>query len=60
MTITIIGMGLIGGSLCKAIKTKTSYTCYGVNRNPAFLEAPHRDKAIDKGFTLGERLPKSD
>lgn len=60
MTITIIGMGLIGGSLCKAIKTKTSYTCYGVNRNPAVLEAALRDRAIDKGFSLGERLPISD
>jgi prephenate dehydrogenase len=60
MTITIIGMGLIGGSLCKAIKAKTPYTCYGVNRNPAVLEAALRDKAIDKGFSLADKLPVSD
>ena len=60
MTITVIGLGLIGGSLCKAIKAKTGYTCYGVNRNPAVLEAALRDGAIDRGFTLEERLPASD
>lgn len=60
MTITVIGLGLIGGSLCKAIKAKTDYTCYGVNRNPAVLEAALRDGAIDRGFALEERLPVSD
>ena len=60
MTITVIGLGLIGGSLCKAIKAKTTYTCYGVNRNPAVLEDALRDKAIDKGFPMGEKLPESD
>ena len=36
MTITVIGLGLIGGSLCKAIKAKTAHTCYGVNRNGCY------------------------
>lgn len=60
MTITVIGLGLIGGSLCKAIKVKTENTCYGVNRNPAVLDAALKDGAIDRGFALGERLPVSD
>ena len=60
MTITVIGMGLIGGSLCKAIKSKTSHTCYGINRNPAVLEAALKDGAIDRGFPIGEKLPPSD
>jgi len=60
MTITVIGMGLIGGSLCKAIKGKTTYNCYGVNRSPAVLEAALKDGAIDKGFSLNEKLPESD
>lgn len=60
MTITIIGMGLIGGSLCKAIKAKTPYTCYGVNRNPMVLEAALRENVIDKGFSLKDKLPVSD
>lgn len=60
MTITIIGLGLIGGSLCKAIKTKTSHTCYGVNRNPAVLESALRDGAVDRAFSLEEQLPASD
>ncbi len=60
MTITIIGLGLIGGSLCKAIKARTPHICYGVNRNPAVLESALRDGAIDRGFFLEERLPESD
>ncbi len=60
MTITVIGLGLIGGSLCKAIKAKTAHTCYGVNRNPAVLDVALKDGAIDRGFALEERLPASD
>ena len=31
--IAVVGLGLIGGSMAKTIKKRTSYEVYGVNRN---------------------------
>lgn len=59
MIITVIGLGLIGGSLCKAIKEKTDYTCYGVNRSRKALDAALADGAID-GAYLTDEIPASD
>lgn len=59
MTITVIGLGLIGGSLCKAIKEKTEYICYGVNRSRKALDAALSDGAID-GAYLTDEIPASD
>ncbi len=33
MKIAVVGLGLIGGSFCKAIKAYTNHTCLGVGRN---------------------------
>ena len=33
MKIAVVGLGLIGGSFCKAIKQYTSHTCLGVGRD---------------------------
>lgn len=35
MKIGIAGMGLIGGSLCRALKAYTDHTVLGTTRNPA-------------------------
>lgn len=59
MTVTVIGLGLIGGSLCKAIKARTDYTCYGVNRSRGALDAALADGAIDAAYLTSE-LPASD
>ncbi len=31
MIITAVGLGLIGGSMCKAIKKHTNHTVYGID-----------------------------
>ena len=51
MNIAVIGLGLIGGSICKAIKKYTDHTCFGLNRNPDAISAALADKSIDKAIT---------
>ncbi|MBQ9898560.1 MAG: prephenate dehydrogenase [Ruminococcus sp.] len=50
MNILVVGLGLIGGSLCKALKKYTYHTVYGSNRSPEVEEAAMRDIAIDYRF----------
>ena len=50
MRILISGLGLIGGSLCKALKKYTSHTVIGQNRNNAVAEKALSDGAIDEIF----------
>jgi len=51
MNIAVIGLGLIGGSICKAIKKYTDHTCLGLNRNPNVISAALKDKSIDREIT---------
>ena len=52
MIITIIGLGLIGGSLAKAIKSRTSgHTVYAVNRSFDAIEKAMADKTVESGST---------
>lgn len=44
MNITVVGLGLIGGSFCKAISDKTDNTCYGIDTD---------DKVINEARKLG-------
>ena len=48
MNILVIGLGLIGGSLCKALKKYTYHTVYGCDLNHDIEYAAMRDVAIDK------------
>ncbi|MBQ4534750.1 MAG: prephenate dehydrogenase [Ruminococcus sp.] len=50
MNILVIGLGLIGGSLCKALKKYTYHTVYGCDLNHDIEYAALRDVAIDKPF----------
>ena len=47
MKIGIVGMGLIGGSLCRALKLYTEHTVLGNTRNPATVKFACSVGAID-------------
>lgn len=47
MIVTVVGLGLIGGSLCKTIKKHTDYTVYGVDINKETVEMAVSQGAID-------------
>lgn len=47
MIITAVGLGLIGGSLCKAIKKHTNHTVYGIDINRETVAMALSQNAID-------------
>ena len=47
MTIAVIGLGLIGGSLAKSIKARTSHTVYGCDINEETMLLARLSGAID-------------
>ena len=47
MKITAVGLGLIGGSLCKHIKKHTDYTVGGIDINPETIKMALSQNAID-------------
>ncbi len=51
MKIGIVGMGLIGGSLCRAVKQYTQHRVYGMTRNPATVQFALSAGAIDEELT---------
>lgn len=51
-TVGIIGLGLIGGSLAKALKKNTNHCVLGYNRTPAVAQSALEDEAIDEIMTL--------
>ena len=53
MKIAVIGLGIIGGSFCKAIKKHTDHYVIGVNRTRATAEQALRDGAIDEIGSAG-------
>lgn len=50
MIIGVVGLGLIGGSLCKAIKQNTSHTVYGYDISKSITDYAVMDNAIDKAL----------
>lgn len=48
MKIGVVGLGLIGGSFCKAIKEKTSHECFGMDINSEVIKKAISVSAIDK------------
>ena len=51
MNIGIVGMGLIGGSFCRAMKRYTDHTVLGTTRNPATVKFAGSVGAIDGPLT---------
>lgn len=48
MKIAVVGLGIIGGSFCKAIKKYTDHYIIGHNRTPSTLKKALNDGAIDE------------
>ena len=55
MKIAIVGLGLIGGSLAKAIKKNTQHTCYGLDTDSRAVNSALEQEAID-GEITADRL----
>ena len=52
MRILVVGMGLIGGSICKSIKAATSHAVYGCDVQQTVLDDAIADGAIDGTGTM--------
>ena len=48
MKIAVIGLGIIGGSYCKALKSHTNHYVIGINRTPAVAQKALAAGAIDE------------
>ena len=61
MKIAVVGLGLIGGSFCKAIKAYTDHICLGVGSdlNSKSVQMALHDDAIDKAI-IPEELGEAD
>ena len=59
MTVGIAGLGLIGGSMAKAIKSHTDHRVYGFDLDEGVLQEALSDGGID-GVLTGETLPECD
>lgn len=54
MKILIVGLGLIGGSYCKAITSYTNHEVYGLNRNQKVIEDAVKYGCIIRGADTSE------
>ena len=51
LKITVIGLGLMGGSLVKALKkSKKNYRIWAIDTNKKNIKSALKDKYIEKGF----------
>ena len=50
MKIAIVGLGLIGGSLCKTIKKRTPYTVLGIDTDLDTVQQALNSRAIDRAI----------
>ena len=48
MNIAIVGLGIIGGSYCKALKAYTKHHIIGVNRTGAVAQQALQEGAVDE------------
>lgn len=59
MVITVAGLGLIGGSFCKALKANTFHHVLGCDTNPETVKKALEQGAIDEAITE-ERIGEAD
>lgn len=59
MNILVVGLGLIGGSFCKAIKRYTAHSCWGLDNDPDTIRQALNEGAIDAAVGT-EQLEKAD
>lgn len=59
MKVGIVGLGLMGGSMAKSIKARTSHTVYGIDLDQETMMLARMCGAID-GPLNGETLPQCD
>ena len=59
MIVGIVGLGLIGGSMAKSIKNRTSHTVWGIDLNAETMTMARMCGAIDAPLTE-ENLPQCD
>ena len=52
--IGIIGLGLIGGSIARALKRKNNYVIYAYDRQETYLKSALKDGIIDKSCSIDE------
>lgn len=60
MNVLIVGLGLIGASLAKALKKNTDHTVLGWNRTDSVTSRALEEGVIDESGTLDELIPKAD
>lgn len=58
MRILIVGLGLIGGSMAKAVKARTEHRVVGMDLNPATVQSALKSGAVDA--VAGEEIPPAD
>lgn len=54
MKILVVGLGLIGGSYCKAITSYTNHEVYGLDNNTSVIEAAKECGCIRNGVTTSQ------
>lgn len=54
--IGVVGVGLIGGSICKALSENKSNVIYGIDLDEEVLKAATKDGAIKSGFTDPDQI----
>ena len=56
MQILVVGMGLIGGSICKSIKASTEHTVFGCDVQQSVLEDAIKEETIDGTGTMNDGM----
>lgn len=54
MKILVVGLGLIGGSYCKAITSYTKHEVYGLDNNSDVIESAQKNGCIKGGVSLSQ------
>ncbi len=54
MNIAVVGLGLIGGSFCKAISAKTEHSCFGIDTDKKTIACALEDRAIVRSIDTNE------